>query len=95
MSWIVSKPEGVILTVRVVPRASKTEVRGEHDGALRIRLQAPPVEGKANRALIRFLAGKLAVPGNRVRIMSGENSRIKRVEIAGLDESRVRTDLGL
>ena len=67
--------------VRVVPRASRTEVAGEHGGALRIRLAAPPVDGKANAALIRFLSSALAVPRAEIRIASGASSRAKTIEV--------------
>jgi uncharacterized protein (TIGR00251 family) len=71
----------VILEVRVIPRAQKTEIGGERDGRMVVRLAAPPVEGAANAALIAFLAQHYNVPRNRVRIVSGERSRNKRVEI--------------
>lgn len=67
--------------VRVVPRASRTEVAGEHAGALRVRLAAPPVDGKANAALIRFLSSALSVPRAEIRIVRGESSRSKTVEV--------------
>ena len=69
--------------VHVVPRASKSEIIGEHDGALKIRLAAPPVDGAANRELIRFLAKLLRVPQNAVEIISGASSRRKVVRARG------------
>ena len=80
----------VILNVRVIPRAKKTELSGERDGALVVRLAAPPVDGAANEALIDFLARVLGVPRRAVRIVGGERSRNKRVEIAGVTEARLR-----
>ena len=71
----------MILDVRVIPRARKNEFGGERDGRLIVRLAAPPVEGAANAALIDFLARHFKVPASRVRILSGERSRNKRVEI--------------
>jgi uncharacterized protein len=71
----------MVLTLRVIPRARKTEFAGERDGALVVRLAAPPVEGAANDALIEFLARHYHVPRRAVRIVSGERSRVKRVEI--------------
>jgi uncharacterized protein (TIGR00251 family) len=71
----------VILEVRVIPRAQKTEFSGERDGRMVVRLAAPPVDGAANDALIAFLAEHYNVPRSRVRIVSGERSRNKRVEI--------------
>jgi uncharacterized protein (TIGR00251 family) len=80
----------VILKVRVVPRAKKTELSGERDGALVVRLAAPPVEGAANDALIDFFARALGVPRRAVRIVSGERSRNKRVAIAGVADGQIR-----
>jgi uncharacterized protein (TIGR00251 family) len=77
----------------VIPRAPRTKVDGERAGALLIRLAAPPVDGAANEALVAFLAEALDVPRRQVTIVSGETSRDKRVQIAGLDESAVRSRL--
>lgn len=71
--------------VRVVPRASRSEVAGEHDGALRVRITAPPVEGAANRELIRLLAKTFKLPQNAIEIVSGSGSRKKIVRIRGAD----------
>jgi uncharacterized protein (TIGR00251 family) len=75
---------GVRFAVRVQPRASKNEVVGIYGTALKIRLQAPPVDGAANAALISFLADLFGVSRRSVRIISGESSRDKIVEIAGV-----------
>lgn len=83
MSWCEAAPGGSVLTVRVVPRASKSEVAGETDDALRIRLKAPPVEGKANRALIEFLADRLVVSKRDIGLTGGLRSRTKRVHVRG------------
>lgn len=85
MSWLRSTPDGVVLTVRVIPRAAREQVAGLHGDALKIRLPAPPVEGKANAALIRFLSDRLDVPANRVSILSGETGRNKRVLVRGAE----------
>jgi uncharacterized protein (TIGR00251 family) len=74
----------VIFTVRVQPRAGRNGLAGEMDGALKIRLQAPALEGCANQALIDFLARALKTPKSAVRILSGERSKIKRVEVRGV-----------
>ena len=74
----------VSFVVRVQPRASKNEVSGVMDGALKIRLQAPAVENRANEALCAFLAELLKRPKSAVRLLSGERSRSKRVEIFGV-----------
>jgi uncharacterized protein (TIGR00251 family) len=75
--------------VRVQPRASKDEVAGEMGGALKVRLQAPAVEGRANEGLVEFLAQLLKRPKAAVRILSGERSRTKRIEISGATRQQV------
>ena len=79
----------VIFAVRVQPRASKDEIAGEIAGALKIRLQAPALEGRANEALIEFLAELLKTPKAAVRILNGERSRIKRVEIRCITKQQI------
>ena len=92
----VEEREGAVwLRVRVQPRASRSEIAGEHDGALRVRVAAPPVDGKANRELERFLAKKLRVPPSRVSVVAGERGKNKLIRIDGVDESAVRDALGL
>ena len=81
------------IDVRVIPRARKTEYGGERDGALVIRLAAPPVDGAANDALIEFLSDTLNVPRRAIRIVSGERGRRKRVAIDGLNAADVRQRL--
>jgi uncharacterized protein (TIGR00251 family) len=78
-----------IFSVRVQPRASKDEIAGEMNGALKVRLQAPAVEDRANEALIEFLAGLLKMPKSAVRILSGDRSRTKRIEIRGVTGQQV------
>ena len=79
----------VLFTVRVQPRASKDEIVGVMEGALKIRLQAPAVENRANEALVEFLAHVLKTPKSAVRILSGDRNRIKRIEIRGVSEQQV------
>jgi len=79
----------VTLTVRVLPRASKDEIVGAMEGALKIRLRAPALENRANEALAVFLAELLKRPKSAVRIQSGEHSRTKRVEIHGVTRQQV------
>ena len=75
--------------VRVQPRASKDEIAGVVDGALKVRLQAPALEGRANAALCEYLAQLLKTPKSAVRILSGERSRTKRVEIRGVTRQQI------
>jgi len=83
----------VELKVRVIPRAKHTALSGERDGALVVRVAAPPVEGDANAALIEFLARALGVPKRAVQIVGGERGRLKRVSIAGVTDTQVRERL--
>lgn len=83
---IVEFQRGVVLSVVVTPRSSKTEIASIDDDAIRVRLNAPPVDGKANEALIKLLAGVFGLSKRDVEILSGSTSRRKRV--------RVETDLG-
>ena len=85
----------VVFRVRVRPRASKDEVAGEIDGALKVRLQAPAVEGRANEALIEFLAQLLKTPKAAVRILSGDRSRTKRIEIRGVTGQQIQALLAV
>jgi len=80
---------GVIFPVRVQPRASKDELAGVMGGALKVRLRAPALEGRANDALCEYLAELLKTPKAAVRILSGHHSRRKRVEVRGVTELQV------
>jgi len=86
----VQEREGtVIFSVRVQPRASRDEIAGEMAGALKVRLQAPAVEDRANEALVEFLAQLLKTPRSAVRILGGERSRTKRLEIRGVTQQQI------
>ena len=82
MTWYREDSAGATLNIRVVPRASRSEIAGLCDGALRIRIAAPPVDDAANRELVKFLAKKLKVPQAAVRLLKGNNSKNKVVRIA-------------
>jgi uncharacterized protein (TIGR00251 family) len=88
-------PGGVRLRVRVQPRASRTEIAGVLGEELRVRLQAPPVDGAANEALVRFLAETLGVPRSAVTIVSGLSSRSKSLAIEGIAPPEAGRRLGL
>ena len=84
---------GVSLRVRVSPRASRDELAGERDGALVVRLTAPPVEGQANEALVRFLARRLDVAPSSVSVARGAKGRDKVLLVAGAQADDVRASL--
>lgn len=76
----------VTFTVRVVPRASRSEVIGEHDGALKVRIASPPVDGAANDELIRLFSKKFGVSKGDIEIVSGQTSKNKRIKINNLSQ---------
>ncbi|SRR5690606_31442309 len=80
----------VLFDVRVSPSASRTSVLGVHDGALKLSLAAPAVEGAANAALVKFLAHALGVPQKAVTLLRGQRGRLKTISVAGVDPERVR-----
>ena len=84
----------MIFAVRVAPRASRDAIEGEYQGALKVRLTAPPLDGRANEALRRLLAESLNVPVSAVRIVAGEKSRTKRVAVAGVSRAQVSALFG-
>jgi uncharacterized protein (TIGR00251 family) len=77
-------PPRAEVLVRVQPRASKAEVAAERDGRILVRVTAPPADGRANAAVVALLAKRLGLPKSRVRILSGQAARDKRIEIEGL-----------
>ncbi|WP_035059939.1 DUF167 domain-containing protein [Andreprevotia chitinilytica] len=82
-AWFEARPDGWLLRLHIQPGAKKTEIAGLHGEALKIRLAAPPVDGKANECLIEFLAKRFAVPKRQVTLVSGAASRTKAVLITG------------
>lgn len=84
--WLKRSGDHVTLTLHIQPGARKTEIAGEHGDALKIRLAAPPVDGKANAALLEFIADRLGVAKSAVTLKSGQTSRRKVVEVGGISE---------
>lgn len=82
--------ELVSFRVRLQPRASRDEVVGLMQGALRIRLTAPPLEGRANRRLLEFLAKLLGLPKSQVQLLKGDKSRLKTIGVKGLRPVKLR-----
>ncbi len=83
------KDGAVTFAVRVAARASKSEIVGEHDGALKIRLAAPPVDGAANEELIKLLAKEFGAAKSDVEIFSGQTSKIKQVSISNSTKEKL------
>ena len=79
--WHTLSGNSVTLSLHVQPGAKKTEIAGLHGDALKIRLAAPPIEGRANEALLRYIAGCFEVPLSQVELLSGAQSRHKRVRV--------------
>lgn len=84
MKWLTPTDDGCIITVKVVPRASRTEICASETDWLRVRLQAPPVDGKANALLTELFAKKFALAKRSVTILSGTTARLKRVKLSGI-----------
>ena len=81
---------GVTFMVRVIPRASKTEIVGEYDGAVKVRLSSPPVDGAANEELIKLFAMRLKVARSDVGILSGQTSKTKQIRISGVTAAELQ-----
>lgn len=81
----------IVFTVRVVPRASRSSVAGEHDGALKVRVAAPPVDGAANEELIRCLARLFGVPARNVEITGGQTAKLKQIRVKGASREQLET----
>jgi TIGR00251 family protein len=86
---------GVRLGVYVQPRSSRNQIAGEQNEALKVKLTAPPVEGEANAALVDFLSVSLKLPRKDIKLLKGEASRHKIVEIRGINPKELRIKLGL
>jgi len=86
----IEKTGAVIVDVHVMPNAPKTQVQGLHDGALRIRLKAPPVEGKANQELVAWLARELKVPRASIELIRGDAARRKQLRVAQASVANAR-----
>ena len=88
-------PEGILLSVYAQPRASRTAITGLHDGRVKVALRAPPVDGKANAELVRYLADLLGIPKAHVVLVTGASGRRKRVLVEGVTAEAVVERLGL
>lgn len=94
MIAVVENKGSVEFQIRVVPRASKTEIVGEMDGAVKVRVSSPPVDGAANSELVRLFAKTLGVARSDVEIVSGLASKTKRIRVMGVTADAVQDALG-
>ena len=90
-----SSLNGIIFEVKVQPRSARNDIIGVQAGALKIKLQAPPVEGEANKALIALLAAKLNIPKNDLKIIKGQHHPRKTVEVHGLNKNELLSRLAV
>ena len=88
-TWLVPRGNDVFVSVWVSPRASRTRIMGVHDGRLRVHLAAPPTDGLANMALVRFVAAELRVARAQVGVVAGQSSARKVVRLQGVPVQRV------
>jgi uncharacterized protein (TIGR00251 family) len=89
------KDNALIFSVRVAPRASKSEIVGEHDGALKVRIASPPVDGAANAELIKLLAKTFNVSKSEVEIVGGQTSKNKQIKISNVKSEKLPEILNL
>lgn len=87
--WARADGDAVVLAIHVQPGAKRSEAAGEHGEALKIRLAAPPVDGKANAALVAFVAHRLDVPRSQVELIGGAASRQKRLRVTGVSPEAI------
>lgn len=95
MEWMNETSDGVDVQIRAVPRASKNEIQGIHDNALKVRLTTPPIDGKANQALLKFLSKTLGITKSKIELTHGDTSRHKTLRIRGITAQQLHTKLGL
>ncbi|MBN2329735.1 MAG: YggU family protein [Candidatus Omnitrophica bacterium] len=84
---------GVILCIRVSPKSSRSQIAGVIGDELKVSLNAPPVDGKANKELVKLLAKTFSIPKNCVEILSGESSRSKRILLHGVQPDAIRSQI--
>lgn len=77
----------LIFQIRVIPRSSRSEIVGEYDGALKVKLNSPPVDGAANAELVKLLAKEFDVSCSQIEILSGQTSKLKQVKISGANKN--------
>lgn len=94
MIEVADKDGSIVFTAHVIPRASRSEIAGEMDGAVKVRVSSPPVDGAANTEIVKLFAKALRVPRSSIAIVSGAASRTKRIRIDGVTAEQFRNALG-
>lgn len=94
-AFIKPEPDGVLLSVKVQPRASRNDIDPPRDDELKIRVTAPPVDSAANEAVVKLLAKTFGIPKSRVQLVRGQTSRHKTIRLAGLTPADVLGPLRL
>lgn len=94
-TWLRVKGDDLLVDVLVVPKASRSRIMGVHDHRLKIQLTDPPVDGRANEGLVRFIADALGVPKVQVEVVTGASSRRKTVCVVGVPQHLVILRLGV
>jgi len=92
-SWLREDADGVLIAVHLQPGARRSAVCGEHGGRLKIAIAAPPLQGRANDALLEWIAGRLDLPRRQVRLLAGQRSRDKTVRAEGVGAAATRRRL--
>ena len=95
LKWLTEDASGVVLTIKAVPRASANAIASTDGEWLRIRLKAPPADGKANAALILFLSELTGIPSRDIKILSGAGARVKRLRLTGATARRITDKLDI
>ena len=93
VNCITNSKGGVVISVKIIPNAPRTKVDGMLGDFLKIRIQAPPVDGKANAALIKFFAKQLNVAASQIAVLTGHTGRIKRIGVSGVNKQQVENSL--
>jgi len=91
---IATTQDGILVTVHVVPKASETKIHLERDGGITMHVNAPPLKGKANREIVKWLSKQLGTPSSQIRIVAGLTSNLKVIAIIGMNEDRFLEAIG-
>ncbi|MEW6234053.1 MAG: DUF167 domain-containing protein [Candidatus Omnitrophota bacterium] len=92
-TFLQASDEGVILAVRAAPKAAQSRIAGVHGQELKVFLHSPPVDGQANKELVQLLAKTFSLPKSQIRILSGENSRSKKILLSGMEKRAIENRL--